>query len=90
MSAYVSILQSAYGRVERGIKRGGFEKGGRVQDPCKCQHTSAYVSIRQHTEEMKREDLREEEDAFKIPANVSIRQHTSAYVSIRRRRKGRT
>ena len=30
-------------------------------------------------EELKEEDLREEEDAFKIPANVSIRQHTSAY-----------
>ena len=57
-------LERGMGRVERGVERGGFERGGgRVQDPCKCQHTSAYVSIRQHAEEMKEEDLREVEDA---------------------------
>ena len=55
-------LERGMGRVERGVERGGFERGGgRVQDPCKCQHTSAYASIRQHTEEMKEEDLREED-----------------------------
>jgi hypothetical protein len=38
---------------------------------CICQHTSAYVSMRQHT------------SAHCVSAYVSIRQHTSAYVSIR-------
>jgi hypothetical protein len=49
------------------------------------QHTSAYVSIRQHTSHMRLllvlcDALQEREDNRPC---VSIRQHTSAYVSIR-------
>jgi hypothetical protein len=40
-----------------------------------CQHTSAYVSIRQHTSVS--------ETSSCLSAYASIRQHTSAYVSIR-------
>ncbi len=40
-----------------------------AEDPRWYQHTSAYVSIRQHT------------SAYVTLAHVSIRQHTSAYVS---------
>jgi hypothetical protein len=43
----------------------------------RCQHTSSYISIRQHTSEMR--------TALTIrgtQCDVSIRHHTSAYVSI--------
>jgi hypothetical protein len=44
-------------------------------------HTSAYVSIRQHTSAYVAEAKREK--TFRYEAYVRIRQHTSAYVSIR-------
>ena len=59
---------------------------------CIRQHTSAYVSIRQHTNLLGklgslRHDLdvegKDEREVLHTSAYVSIRQHTSAYVSIR-------
>jgi hypothetical protein len=48
-------------------------------------HTSAYVSIRQHTSAYVRERSRQLAHSAAAPtcAYVSIRQHTTAYVSIR-------
>jgi hypothetical protein len=59
--------------------RKGWEEGvvnGATQG---FQHTSAYVSIRQHTSAY----VIREWGHSRIPACVRIRQHTSAYVSIR-------
>jgi hypothetical protein len=46
-----------------------------------CEHTPAYVSIRQHTSAYV--SIRQH-----TPAYVSIRQHTSAYASIRQHTRG--
>ncbi len=55
-----------------------------VQDVSTRQHTSAYVSISQHTlSEEFEEERRERKVVLHTSAHVSIRQHTSAYVSIR-------
>jgi hypothetical protein len=70
LSPYVGISQhiSAYMCVVSGSGFVGCGYG--------CQHTSAYVSIRQHTSAYV--SIRQHTSAY-----VSIRQHTSAYVSIR-------
>jgi hypothetical protein len=49
---------------------------------CSYQHTSAYVSIRQHTA------ASTSLGGLQLPAYVSIRQHASAYVSIRQHTSG--
>ncbi len=58
------------------VKAGDQRLVGRAVVFTEVQHTSAYVSIRQHTSASCR--------SFHLgSAYVSIRQHTSAYVSIR-------
>ncbi len=47
------------------------------------QHTSAYVSIRQHTSVRLAGKARAEHAAFVVVQRLLIRQHTSAYVSQR-------
>jgi hypothetical protein len=47
------------------------------------QHTSAYVSIRQHTPEVEDERVACNLHVRRTSAYVSIGQHTSAYVSMR-------
>jgi hypothetical protein len=70
-------------RAGEGGVSGGVGGGVRQAASARCQHTSAYVSIRQHTSAYVSIHQAASARCQHTSAYVSIRQHTSAYVSIR-------
>jgi hypothetical protein len=97
MSAYISIRGVRKRLVEAPLTPTQTPRaaGAPSESSIECQHTSAYVSIRQHTSSDSNPNAtrswstkREKHDVAvptkcEASVNVSMRQHTSAYVSIR-------
>jgi hypothetical protein len=70
---YETILKKKWRHHNGGTKKARDQK---------VEHTSAYVSIRQHTSAYAYADVYDFEKSGVTSAYVSIRQHTSAYVSV--------